>query len=289
MMSFGYRLNPRYAIKECSSCGTLYTRDCCCSKGNVEDKILVPKPPKNCAWCGHPVDGSYCQGCALLRQELEEDLVTHSKDFQNTFVSSSDSINVVNAPREPFVVKQDHRSFVDNIICDLNRAPDSPHLHKLSPNQFHCFHYKDVLGDGEACQRCACTSPPHINHCCYECGDPLESIFYRQCTCMLCGNGAYYGYNCPPKVPIISDPEPFHNQTIKELPPTMQSFDPKPDLVDESPNVFDPPPQPPMYSCEFCGNDAHYGHYCTPQAPFIYLEPCYNQDFNFQQHFHNFP
>ncbi|GKA35136.1 hypothetical protein Tco_0721627 [Tanacetum coccineum] len=43
-----------------------------------------------------------------------------------------------------------------------------------------------------------------------------------------------------------------------------------------------------MYSCEFCGNDARYGHYCTPQVPFIYLEPCYNQDFNFPQDFHDF-
>ncbi|GKF09094.1 hypothetical protein Tco_0043318 [Tanacetum coccineum] len=42
-----------------------------------------------------------------------------------------------------------------------------------------------------------------------------------------------------------------------------------------------------MYSCEFCGNDARYGHYCTPQVPFIYSEPCYNQDFNFPQDFHD--
>nr|GEW97077.1 hypothetical protein [Tanacetum cinerariifolium] len=74
MTSFGYRLNPRYAIKECLSCGALYTGDFCCSKGNVEDKILVPKLPKNCARCGHPVNGSYCQGCTLLREKLEEDL-----------------------------------------------------------------------------------------------------------------------------------------------------------------------------------------------------------------------
>nr|GEU43343.1 hypothetical protein [Tanacetum cinerariifolium] len=150
MTSFDYRLNPHYAIKECSSCGALYTRDCCCSKGNVKDKILVPKLPKNCARCarcGHPVDGPYCQGCALLQQELEENLVTHSQDFQNTFESSNDSTNVVNAPREPFVVKQNHESFVDKIIFDLNRVPDSPHLHTISPNQFHCFHCKDVLGD----------------------------------------------------------------------------------------------------------------------------------------------
>nr|GEV68116.1 hypothetical protein [Tanacetum cinerariifolium] len=85
MTSFGYRLNPRYAIKECLSCGALYTGDFCCSKGNVEDKILVPKLPKNyarCARCGHPdhgvnpphidecccecgaaLDGIYCQQC----------------------------------------------------------------------------------------------------------------------------------------------------------------------------------------------------------------------------------
>ncbi|GKF44903.1 hypothetical protein Tco_0131455, partial [Tanacetum coccineum] len=44
-----------------------------------------------------------------------------------------------------------------------------------------------------------------------------------------------------------------------------------------------------MYSCEFCGNDARYGHYYTPQVPFIYPEPSYNQDFNFPQNFHGFP
>nr|GEU60168.1 hypothetical protein [Tanacetum cinerariifolium] len=66
---------------------------------------------------------------------------------------------------------------------------------------------------------------------------------------------AHYGYNCPPKVLNIPDPEPFNNQTIKELPPTMLNFDPtgysengnsfnydsKSNLVHDSPNVFDPP------------------------------------------------
>nr|GFC88301.1 hypothetical protein [Tanacetum cinerariifolium] len=99
-------------------------------------------------------------------------------------------------------------------------------------------------------------SPPQINHhCCYGCGNPLEDIFCHQCTCELCGNGAHYGYNCPPKVPIIPDPEPFNNQTIKELPATVQSFDPKSDLVHDSPNVFDPPSQLQFYFCEFCRND----------------------------------
>nr|GEZ68130.1 hypothetical protein [Tanacetum cinerariifolium] len=142
---------PRYAIKECSSCGTLYTRYYSCSKRNVEDKILVPKPPTNCARCGHPVDRLYCQGCTFLQKKLEEGLVTHFQGFQNTSESSDDCTNVVNIPLEQFVVKQDHGSFVDKIICSLNKAPDSPHLHIFSPNQFHCFHCKDALGDGEAC------------------------------------------------------------------------------------------------------------------------------------------
>nr|GEZ26778.1 hypothetical protein [Tanacetum cinerariifolium] len=235
MTSFAYRLNPLYPIKECSSCGALYTTDYCCS----------------------------------------------------------------------------NRSLVDKILCDLNKAPDSPHLHTFSSNQRHCFHCKDVLGDGEICQRCTCTrcgsslskglclickhnqnslndspsisenssqSPPHLNHhCCYECGDLLEGIFCRQCTCKLCGNGAYYGYNCSPKVLILPNPEPFHNQTIKELPPTVSSFDFKSDLVHDYPNVFDPPPQFPLISCELCRNDARYVHYCTPQIPACYDD--YDDDY----------
>nr|GEW29522.1 hypothetical protein [Tanacetum cinerariifolium] len=215
--------------------------------GTVEDKILVPKPPKNrarCTRCGYLVDGPHCQGCPLLRQELEEILFTLSPDFQNTSEPSNASTNIVNAPREPYVVKQDNGSSVDKIIFYLNRVPDSP-------NQFHCFHCKDVLRDGEACKRCTCTkcrsglskelcyicghnqnslndsprisetyslSHPNINHCCYECGDPLDGIFCKRCTCKFCGKDAHIGYNCPSKVSVISIPEPCNNQTIDELP-----------------------------------------------------------------------
>nr|GFA46750.1 hypothetical protein [Tanacetum cinerariifolium] len=61
-----------------------------------------------CAKYGHPVNGPYCQGCALLQEKPEEDLVTYFQNFQNISESSDDSTNVVNVPREPFVVKQDH-------------------------------------------------------------------------------------------------------------------------------------------------------------------------------------
>nr|GEX83931.1 hypothetical protein [Tanacetum cinerariifolium] len=143
MTSFDYRSNPLYSIKECSSCGALYTTNYCCSEGILRDKIirdlnqtpdLTQRSPQNCPKCGNPVDGHYCQ-------------------------------------------------------------------------------------------------------------------------------------------------EPFNNQTIKELSPTVPSFDPTcyskdensftydstSNLVYDSPNVFDTPPQLPLYSSEFCRNDARYGHYCTPQ------------------------
>nr|GFB29184.1 hypothetical protein [Tanacetum cinerariifolium] len=152
MTSFGYRLNPRYAIKEWFSCGALYTEDFCCSKGNVEDKILVPKLPKNCARCakcGHPVNGPYCQGCTLLREKLEEDLVTYFQNIQNTSESSDDSTNVVNAPRESFVVEQDHGvnpPQIDECCCKCGNALD-----------------------GIFCQQCTCKSCGKGAHIGYNC------------------------------------------------------------------------------------------------------------------------
>nr|GEW16353.1 hypothetical protein [Tanacetum cinerariifolium] len=186
-----------------------------------------------------PVDGHYCQGCALLRKKFKEDLFT---------------------------------SCIENGILQDSSKPSNDNTNLLMLLESH------------------------------SCGDPLEYIFCHQCTCELCGNGAHYGYNCLSKVPIIPDPEPFNNQTIEKLPPPLPSFDPTcypedgnlftcdstSNLVHDSPNVFDPPPQPPFYFCEFYENDARYGHYCTPQVPFIYPEPCYNQDFNFSQDFHDF-
>ncbi|GJU51618.1 hypothetical protein Tco_1221173 [Tanacetum coccineum] len=269
MASLDYRLNPIYTIKECSSCGALYNKSCGCSKGGFVDKFVrdpnktpdsSQRPPQNCPKCGNPVDGLYCRQCALLRKKLKEVWSTICyedeifQDFLNTSESSNDKTNVVNAPQEPFVFNQD-------------------------PGE-------------NSSQR-----PPHIDHhCCYGCGDSLDGIFCQRCTCESCGNGAHYGYNCPPKVPTISNPEPFHNQNVDEFPQTLPSFhltcysgygssftyDSTPNFVNDSPNVFNPPSQPPTYSCEFCGNDAHYGYDCPPQVPFIYNpEPCYNQDFNF--------
>ncbi|GJS97863.1 hypothetical protein Tco_0819033 [Tanacetum coccineum] len=278
MASFDYRLNPLYAIKECSSCGTLCTRDCGCSKGGLEDKILVPIPDlsrrplkieKICLDCGDPVHGLYCRQCALIRKTLEEVF----QDFQDTSKSSDDDTNFVN--QEPFVVKQ---------------------------------------GPGVNSSQ----SPPQINHnCCYECGDSLDDIFCQRCTCKSCGKGAHYGYNCPPQIPIISNPEPCYNQNLNEILQNLQSLQQQclfgtcqqcgcneydgvcfyctvgngtsinfstPYSSNDSPSVANHPPQPQYvpYSCELCGNDSHYGYDCPPQVPFVYnQDPCFNQSFDY--------
>nr|GEV74241.1 reverse transcriptase domain-containing protein [Tanacetum cinerariifolium] len=97
-------------------------------------------------------------------------------------------------------------------------------------------------------------------------------------------SSAHYGYNFPPKVLIVSNPKPCHNQNIDELPQTLPCFDPRcysedgnsftydstSNLVHDSPNIFNPPLQPPIYSYEFCGNDAYYGHDCSLQFPIIH-------------------
>nr|GEX51886.1 hypothetical protein [Tanacetum cinerariifolium] len=163
--------------------------------GTVEDKILVPKSPKNCARCtrcGYLVDGPNCQGCALLRQKLEENLVAHSPDFPNSFEPSNASTNVVNAPREP--------SGLGKELCYI------------------CGHNQNSLIDSSSISETSSQSPPNINHCFYECGDPLDGIFCKRCTCKSYGKDTHIGYNCPSKVPVISNPEPCNNQTIDELP-----------------------------------------------------------------------
>nr|GEV96809.1 hypothetical protein [Tanacetum cinerariifolium] len=131
---------------------------------------LFQEPPQNCSTCGNPVDGQYCQGCALLQKKFKEDLFTYCieneifQDFQDTSEPCNDNTNVVNALQEPFVVKQD---------------PDEN----------------------------SSQSPPHINHhCCYGCGDSLEDIFFHQCTCEFCRKCAHYGYNCPPKYSVVHQP-----------------------------------------------------------------------------------
>nr|GFC46767.1 hypothetical protein [Tanacetum cinerariifolium] len=140
---------------------------------------------ENCPECENLVDGHYCQGCALQRKKFKEDLFTYC--IENGILQDAS---------EP-----------SNDNTNVNNALQEPFVLKQDPGKK------------------SSQSPPQINHhCCYGCGDPLEDNFCHQCTCELCEKSAHYGYNCPSKVPIIPDLEPFNNQTIDELPQTFLEF-----------------------------------------------------------------
>nr|GEY66769.1 hypothetical protein [Tanacetum cinerariifolium] len=104
-----------------SSCETLYTKSCGCSKEGFEDKFVrdpnktpnsSQRPPHDCLKCGNPIDGLHCRQCALLRKKLKEvwfiifDEHKVFQDFLNTFESSNDDSNVINMSQEPFVFNQ---------------------------------------------------------------------------------------------------------------------------------------------------------------------------------------
>nr|GEW44292.1 hypothetical protein [Tanacetum cinerariifolium] len=186
----------------------------------------------------------------------------------------------------------------DKIICDLDKTPD---LSQRPPQ--NCPKCENPVY-GHYCQGCALlrekfkedlfascveneilqdsSGPSNDNsNVANALREPFvvnldPGIFCHQCTCKLCENSAYYGYNCPLEVSIIPDPEPFNNHTIKELPPTVQSFDPKFDLVYNSPNLFSPSLQPLIHSYEFCGNDAYYGQDCSLQVSFDQSQPLHS-------------
>ncbi|GJV98586.1 hypothetical protein Tco_1553838 [Tanacetum coccineum] len=84
---------------------------------------------------------------------------------------------------------------------------------------------------------------------CSKCGGPFGGLYCRQCTCERCRR------NYTDEVCALCCYE------------VEKSFvnDSNPNSFIDSPNIFNPPPQPQTYSCEFCGNNAHYGYDCPPQ------------------------
>ncbi|GJS80643.1 hypothetical protein Tco_0730524 [Tanacetum coccineum] len=173
MASFNYRLNPLYAIKECSSCGALYTADFCCSKRSLEDKILVPVPDssqrplifeKICLNCGDPVHGLYCRQCALIRKTLEEVF----QDFQDTSESSDDDTNVVNAPREPCVME----SFVNDALVRFSGKDASMNDARYGHYYFHDFQQQYLC-----CENCGGL------HETFQCQPINEDYYHEQNSC----------------------------------------------------------------------------------------------------------
>ncbi|GJR27578.1 hypothetical protein Tco_1103810 [Tanacetum coccineum] len=230
--------------------------------GSLDDKILVPEPDSSpcCAKCGTPVDGPYCRGCALLRKKFKEDLITYCvengifQDSQDTSEIFDDNTNVVNAPREPFVVIQDP---------DVKPSQEPPQI-----DHNCCYECGDSL-DGIFCRQCICKSCGKGAHYCYNC-PPKVSIISNPEQCNQTIN------ELPQTLPSV-------HPTCNYKAENSFVYDPNPNSFDNSPDFSYPPPQPQFetYLCELCGNDFHYGYDCPSRVPFVYeQEPCYNQNFN---------
>ncbi|GJZ74043.1 hypothetical protein Tco_0638189 [Tanacetum coccineum] len=83
MASLHYRLNPLFTFKECSSCGSLYNEECCCSNMSsvgkfVHDSNKAPDSPphphtfssnqRHCFHCKDELgDGEFCQRCTCKK------------------------------------------------------------------------------------------------------------------------------------------------------------------------------------------------------------------------------
>ncbi|GJY29923.1 hypothetical protein Tco_0405690 [Tanacetum coccineum] len=127
---------------------------------------------------------------------------------------------------------------------------------------------------------------------CMGCGQPCVGFYCYLCTCQQCGfslsNGTCinctYGDGkpvtcCECESPLNGGFCLFCNSRAGN----SSAYDPNPNSYNDSPNFSDYTPQPQYQPilCEFCGNDARYGHYCTPQVPIISNpEPCYNQNYD---------
>ncbi|GJW87199.1 hypothetical protein Tco_0162539 [Tanacetum coccineum] len=85
---------------------------------------------------------------------------------------------------------------------------------------------------------------------CFHCKDPLEDgVRCQRCTCKWCGYALNEGF-------CLFCASRDENSSIDA-----------PNSLNDLPNVFTHPPQPQyeLYSCELCGNDAHYGYDCPPR------------------------
>ncbi|GJY26893.1 hypothetical protein Tco_0401619 [Tanacetum coccineum] len=174
-----HRLKSLYAIKECSTCGRLYTRECC-SIGSLKDKILVPEPDSSprCARCGTPVD-----------------------DFQDTSESFDDNTKVVNALREPSVVNQDlgikssqEPPQIDHNCC-YECGGDFIRWISLSPLAFACFVGKILPNENSFNY----DSKPHSFNVSPSVLTYPPQLQFETYLCELCGNNAHYVMLCSPQ------------------------------------------------------------------------------------------
>nr|GEW29757.1 hypothetical protein [Tanacetum cinerariifolium] len=120
---------------------------------------------------------------------------------------------------------------------DFSYPPSQPQTSSL--DQFHCFWCGDPLEDRVRYQRCTCKWCGNglSKGLCFFCvsRDEISSINvpnpnsfndtsniftqppqpqYETYSCELCGNDSHYGYDYPPRFPLVYEQEPSYNQNF---------------------------------------------------------------------------
>ncbi|GJU68997.1 hypothetical protein Tco_1255256 [Tanacetum coccineum] len=95
---------------------------------------------------------------------------------------------------------------------------------------------------------------------CSSCGALYNKGYCCSIWDSFCGNGAHYGYDCPPQVPFVYNPEPCYDQNYDEFPQTSPSL----------------PQQYPC--CEDCGGP-HMTYECQPMN-YYKPDPCYDSNYS---------
>nr|GEV38647.1 transposon Ty3-I Gag-Pol polyprotein [Tanacetum cinerariifolium] len=170
----------------------------------VPKSITSDRDSGFCAKCGNQVDGHYCQHCALLQKKLKEvwfkirDEQNSFQDFLNTFESSNDDSNVVNAPQEPIVLNEEPRE--DSLQISVASNPEPCHNQNIDelPQTLTNFHPTCYSGDEDSFAHDS--TPNFVNNSPNAFHPPSQTPTNSY---EFCGNDAHYSYDCPLQPPAI--------------------------------------------------------------------------------------
>ncbi|GJV00581.1 hypothetical protein Tco_1329851 [Tanacetum coccineum] len=187
---------------------------------------------------------------------------------QDTFESSDDNTNVVNAPQEHRLSNQDPRSCGKGAHygynCPpkvLNPEPCNNQTANELPQTLLSFDSTCYSGDGNSFSY---DSTPNSVNDSPNVFNPPPQPQYVPYSCELCRNDAHHGYDCPPQVPFVYNQDLCFNQNFDYFPQTSSSF----------------PQQYPC--CEDCGGP-HETFQCQPMN-YYEPNPCYDSNyFGFDQ------
>ncbi|GKA44954.1 hypothetical protein Tco_0737750 [Tanacetum coccineum] len=219
------------------------------------------------------------------RQKLEEDAEKDElKGFLDIVPREEAPIEIESLSTKFPIVDWKTWGFVDKFVRDPNKTPDS----SQRPPQ-NCPKCGNPV-DGLYCRQCALLRKKLKevwSTICYE-----DEIFQDFLNTSESSNDKTNVVNAPQE-PFVFNQDPGENSS--QRPPHIDhhccygcgdslddgssfTYDSTPNFIDDSPNVFNPPSQTPTYSCEFCGNDAHYGYDCPPQPSQCGKIPVCNDD-----------